>query len=329
MRRGRVSQSRQGKRRGTEAKEPQRSFVRRSRKPPSKGGNVGNKLPTYACFAFPPSSFGRPCGARAPKRKRPAGRFLFGRGCGYLRPPPRMPPTMATITQNTHQKANKTYSAPPAAKIPTGLRPVCAHHATSATTPAMYHHAPFTCSRFLLGFIMASPLEAAIRINIKTTEAINNMAALDAAVKQTLQQLGRGADFDALEKLRQQAADGKLNVEALDAGLHQPLHEVSMAQGAKKSALRGAFCLGFGRRYLPLPPRMPPMMATIAAKTSTKMTTMGSTRPKDDIFCGSTPVIAQPKTKATVARIYSQAHGTYSGFFFRGRYFCLTCILSP
>lgn len=55
---------------------------------------------------------------------------------------------------------------------------------------------------------MTSPLEVAIRINIKTTEAINNMAALDAAVKKTLQQLGRGADFDALEKLRQQAADG-------------------------------------------------------------------------------------------------------------------------
>ena len=35
------------------------------------------------------------------------------------------------------------------------------------------------------------------------------MAALDAAVKKTLQQLGRGADFDALEKLRQQAAEGK------------------------------------------------------------------------------------------------------------------------
>ena len=56
---------------------------------------------------------------------------------------------------------------------------------------------------------MASSLEAAIRINIKTTEAINNMTALDAAVKKTLQQLGRGADFDALEKLRQQAAEGK------------------------------------------------------------------------------------------------------------------------
>ena len=56
---------------------------------------------------------------------------------------------------------------------------------------------------------MTSPLEAAIRINIKTTEAINNMAALDAAVKKTLQELDRGADFDALEKLRQQAAEGK------------------------------------------------------------------------------------------------------------------------
>ena len=46
MRRGRVSLSRQGKRRGTEAKESKRSFVRRSRKSPPKGGDVGNKLLT-------------------------------------------------------------------------------------------------------------------------------------------------------------------------------------------------------------------------------------------------------------------------------------------
>ena len=79
---------------------------------------------------------------------------------------------------------------------------------------------------------MTSPLEAAIRINIKTTEAINNMAALDAAVKKTLQELGRGADFDALEKLRQQAAEGKLNVDELDGSLRE-LWEVYQKLGAE------------------------------------------------------------------------------------------------
>lgn len=55
----------------------------------------------------------------------------------------------------------------------------------------------------------SSHLETAIRINIDTREGVGNVEALNAAVKKTLQQLGRGADFDALEKLRQQAADGK------------------------------------------------------------------------------------------------------------------------
>ena len=55
----------------------------------------------------------------------------------------------------------------------------------------------------------SSHLETAIRINIDTREGVGNVEALNTAVKKTLQQLGRGADFDALEKLRQQAADGK------------------------------------------------------------------------------------------------------------------------
>ena len=65
----------------------------------------------------------------------------------------------------------------------------------------------------------SSHLETAIRINIDTREGVGNVEALNAAVKKTLQQLGRGADFDALEKLRQQAAEGKLNVAELDDSL--------------------------------------------------------------------------------------------------------------
>ena len=57
-----------------------------------------------------------------------------------------------------------------------------------------------------------STLETKIRINIDTREGVGNIEALNAAIKKTLQELGRSADFDALEKLRQQAADGKLNV---------------------------------------------------------------------------------------------------------------------
>ena len=68
---------------------------------------------------------------------------------------------------------------------------------------------------------MASSLEAAIRINIDTRDGVGNVEALNAAVKKTLQQLGRGAEFDALEKLRQQAAEGKLNVDELDEGLRE------------------------------------------------------------------------------------------------------------
>ena len=62
---------------------------------------------------------------------------------------------------------------------------------------------------------MASSLEAAIRINIDTRDGVGNVEALNAAVKKTLQQLGRAA-------------------------------------------------------YLPLPPRMPPTMATIAQNTKAK-----------------------------------------------------------
>ena len=47
-----------------------------------------------------------------------------------------------------------------------------------------------------------------IRINIDTRDGVGNIEALNAAIKKTLQELGRSADFDALEKLRQQAADG-------------------------------------------------------------------------------------------------------------------------
>ena len=65
----------------------------------------------------------------------------------------------------------------------------------------------------------SSHLETAIRINIDTREGVGNVEALNAAVKKTLTELGRGADFDALEKLRQQAAEGKLNVAELDDGL--------------------------------------------------------------------------------------------------------------
>ena len=57
-----------------------------------------------------------------------------------------------------------------------------------------------------------STLETKIRINIDTRDGVGNIEALNAAIKKTLQELGRSADFDALEKLRQQAADGKLNV---------------------------------------------------------------------------------------------------------------------
>ena len=55
-----------------------------------------------------------------------------------------------------------------------------------------------------------STLETKIRINIDTREGVGNIEALNAAIKKTLQELGRSADFDALEKLRQQDADGKL-----------------------------------------------------------------------------------------------------------------------
>ena len=68
---------------------------------------------------------------------------------------------------------------------------------------------------------MASSLEAAIRINIDTRDGVGNVEALNAAVKKTLQQLGRGAEFEALEKLRQQAAEGKLNIDELDEGLRE------------------------------------------------------------------------------------------------------------
>ena len=99
---------------------------------------------------------------------------------------------------------------------------------------------------------MASSLEAAIRINIKTTEAINNMAALDAAVKQTLQQLGRGADFDALEKLRQQAADGKSVGWAtklpilLTALAAKPREQVAREGGAGGGVVVARFRVDFG-----------------------------------------------------------------------------------
>ena len=59
---------------------------------------------------------------------------------------------------------------------------------------------------------MASPLETAIRINIDTRDGVGNVEALNAAVKKTLQELGREADFATLEKLRQQAAEGKPDV---------------------------------------------------------------------------------------------------------------------
>ena len=54
-----------------------------------------------------------------------------------------------------------------------------------------------------------STLETKIRINIDTREGVGNIEALNAAIKKTLQELGRSADFDALEKLRQDAAEGK------------------------------------------------------------------------------------------------------------------------
>ena len=61
---------------------------------------------------------------------------------------------------------------------------------------------------------MAFPLEVAIRINIDTRDGVGNVEALNAAVEKTLHELGRDADFAALEKLRQDAAEGKVNVEA-------------------------------------------------------------------------------------------------------------------
>ena len=65
----------------------------------------------------------------------------------------------------------------------------------------------------------SSYLETQIRINVKTSEAVGNVEALNAAVKETLENMGRGADFAALEKLRQDAAEGKLNVSELDDSL--------------------------------------------------------------------------------------------------------------
>ncbi len=47
-----------------------------------------------------------------------------------------------------------------------------------------------------------STLETKIRINIDTRDGVGNIEALNAAIKKTLQELGRSADFDALEKLR-------------------------------------------------------------------------------------------------------------------------------
>ena len=55
----------------------------------------------------------------------------------------------------------------------------------------------------------SSTLETAIRINIDTREGVGNIEALNAAIKKTLHEMGRDADFAALEKLRQQAEEGK------------------------------------------------------------------------------------------------------------------------
>ena len=80
MRRGRVSLSRQGKRRGTEAKEPQRSFGRRSRKPPSKGGNVGNKLPPLRLLCLPAFVLWATMRRACAKKKAPCGAlFVWAR----------------------------------------------------------------------------------------------------------------------------------------------------------------------------------------------------------------------------------------------------------
>ena len=66
------------------------------------------------------------------------------------RPQPRRPPTMATMAQkNTQSAHSKNHTPTMPSKIAPGSRPVCAHHAKKASAPAMYHQAPFTCSRFL------------------------------------------------------------------------------------------------------------------------------------------------------------------------------------
>ncbi|MBQ7626010.1 MAG: phage tail tape measure protein, partial [Rhodocyclaceae bacterium] len=84
-----------------------------------------------------------------------------------------------------------------------------------------------------------STLETKIRINIDTRDGVGNIEALNAAIKKTLQELGRSADFDALEKLRQQAADGKLNVEELDERMRElwEVYQKLSAEAADKDLL--------------------------------------------------------------------------------------------
>ena len=84
-----------------------------------------------------------------------------------------------------------------------------------------------------------STLETKIRINVDTRNGVGNIEALNAAIKKTLQELGRSADFDALEKLRQQAADGKLNVEALDERMRElwEVYQKLSAEAADKDLL--------------------------------------------------------------------------------------------